>query len=228
MHGMVKYVLRILYPQRRHRLPFLPMLVMGGALVLGAASGYARPEIVPTRPLTMAEVAALRTRADHVAALYGDATGYIGRNVLPLEHTLLRQRDDSVLARQVAVALVRQSNRLHLNSHLLLGVLLVENPTVVADARSRVGARGLMQIMPEHVGNWACGSDLDDVATNICYGAHIFRQNLQEADGDLAGALLRYNGCVNGTNTPDCKLYPRRVLARAARVRAGPIASRDR
>ena len=33
------------------------------------------------------------------------------------------------------------------------------------------------------------------------------------------GALLRYNGCRAGTNTPDCWKYPRAVLTRAARVR---------
>ena len=32
-------------------------------------------------------------------------------------------------------------------------------------------------------------------------------------------ALLRYNGCVRGTNTPDCHRYPSRVLARAGIVR---------
>jgi hypothetical protein len=38
-------------------------------------------------------------------------------------------------------------------------------------------------------------------------------------------ALLRYNGCVKGTNTPDCGQYPGRVLARASRVRQEILAA---
>jgi hypothetical protein len=57
-----------------------------------------------------------------------------------------------------------------------------------------------------------------DVDSNICHGTMILARNLR-ATRTEAAALLRYNGCVRGTNTPDCHRYPSKVLARASRVR---------
>ena len=52
----------------------------------------------------------------------------------------------------------------------------------------------------------------------------ILAQNLRRTSSSTA-ALLRYNGCVRGTNTPDCRLYPSKVLARASRVRQEILSS---
>ncbi len=216
---MLLYLLRVLRHPRKTRLPLLFGGVVMAGLALGAGGGYAGPETARMRPLTARDLDVLHARAAHAGLLYGGVSQYIDGSVQPLERALLHQRNDPVLARRVAVALVRQSNHLQLNPRLLLGMLLVENPNVNPRARSSVGARGLMQIMPHHMGEWGCGADLYDVETNICYGAHIFRDNLTEADGDVAGALLRYNGCVRGTNTPDCRSYPDWVFTRAARAR---------
>ncbi len=218
MHGMVRYLLRTLYPPPRTRLPLVLGLVMAGGLALGSAGGYAGPEAERLRPLTAQQMTRLETRVQQVQVLYGGASAYVDTSVKPLESVLLRQRNDPLMARRVAVSLVRHSNQLRLNSHLLLGMLLVENPTVNPRARSRVGAQGLMQVMPEHRGRWSCGSDLEDVDTNICYGAHVFQDNLKDARGNVERALLLYNGCVHGTNTPDCRRYPDWVFSRAERV----------
>jgi hypothetical protein len=76
-----------------------------------------------------------------------------------------------------------------------------------------------MQVMPMHAGAQLCGSnDLSDVDSNICHGTLILARTLRRTTTPTA-ALLRYNGCVRGTNTPDCHWYPVRVLARAHRVR---------
>ncbi len=219
MHGMVRYLLRTLFPVQRARLPLLLGLLLVSASALLSAGGYAGPEEAPARPLTAAEMARLQTRVRTVSALYGDATAYVDSSVQPLQTVLLQQRNDPLLARRVAVSLVRHSNRLQLNPRLLLGMLLVENPNVNPRARSRVGAQGLMQVMPLHRGRWRCGTDLDDVDTNICYGAHVFEDNLRDTRGNVERALLLYNGCVRGTNTPDCRQYPQWVFARAARAR---------
>ncbi len=72
--------------------------------------------------------------------------------------------------------------------------------------------------MPLHRGHWPCGPDLTDVDANICYGAHIYASALRRSGGNVEGALLRYNGCVAGTNTPDCARYPSEVFARAGRA----------
>ncbi len=219
MHGMVRYLLRTLFPVQRARLPLLLGLLVVSALALMSAGGYAGPEETSTRPLTAAEMARLQSRVHMVSALYTGATAYVDTSVQPLQTVLLQQRNDPLLTRRVAVSLVRHSNRLQLNPRLLLGMLLVENPNVNPRARSRVGAQGLMQVMPLHRGRWACGADLNDVDTNICYGAHVFEDNLKDTHGDVERALLLYNGCVRGTNTPDCRQYPQWVFARAARAR---------
>jgi soluble lytic murein transglycosylase-like protein len=104
-------------------------------------------------------------------------------------------------------------------------VLLTENTTLRPEAASVVGAQGLMQVMPFHAGARLCNSDdLVDVDSNICHGTLILARNLK-ATRSSADALLRYNGCVRGTNTPDCHRYPSMVLARASRVRAEFLAA---
>jgi soluble lytic murein transglycosylase-like protein len=98
-------------------------------------------------------------------------------------------------------------------------VLVTENTTLRPDATSSVGARGLMQVMPMHAGAELCrSSDLVDIDSNICHGTLILARDLRRTSSSTA-ALLRYNGCVRGTNTPDCRRYPSRVLARAGIVR---------
>jgi soluble lytic murein transglycosylase-like protein len=102
---------------------------------------------------------------------------------------------------------------------LVLAVLLVENPWLDPKIRSPVGAVGLMQVMPLHMGNWpACEPDLEDIDANICHGARIFAHYFDRTRGDIEQALLRYNGCVRGTNTPNCHQYPYHVFARAGRA----------
>ena len=152
-------------------------------------------------------------------ALMGVDKLYLGE-VQPLEHTILTYRKDERLARRIATALVREAHRTGLAPEVLLAVMLVENPWINPSARSSVGARGLMQVMPLHEGQWrACPGKLDDIESNICYGAQIFRDYLKQT-GNIETALLRYNGCVNGTNTPNCHLYPQQVFAR---VRGGSV-----
>lgn len=112
---------------------------------------------------------------------------------------------------RIAVALVREGRREGIDPRLLAGILLVENPWLDPYARSPVGALGLMQVMPFHAGGWGCpGADLTHVETNVCHGARILAEYLR-VEGDVEAALLRYNGCRLGTNTPDCHRYPSRV-----------------
>jgi soluble lytic murein transglycosylase-like protein len=114
---------------------------------------------------------------------------------------------------------LRESRRQQVPPSLIAAVLVTENTTLTPEARSSVGAEGLMQVMPMHAGAELCGSsDLVDVDSNICHGTLILARNLRRTSSSTA-ALLRYNGCVRGTNTPDCHRYPSRVLARASVVR---------
>ena len=120
----------------------------------------------------------------------------------------------------IARVAVREAYHRRIPPALVLGVMLTENDRFKSRARSNVGALGLMQIMPRL---WArnlgpvLGRDLRDDETNVRYGVYILRHFARRtADtldaGDLTRtALLSYNGCVTGSNTPDCRAYPAKV-----------------
>jgi len=127
---------------------------------------------------------------------------------------------DRTLAFRIADAIVDQAQKERIDPALLVGVLLTEDATLDPRARSSVGARGLMQVMPLHGGKWGCGSkDLFDVESNICHGVQILRAAL-DGSPNTRVALLRYNGCVRGRNTPNCHLYDDKVLKHADRAAA--------
>jgi soluble lytic murein transglycosylase-like protein len=127
---------------------------------------------------------------------------------------------DRALAFRIADALVDQAEREHIDPALLVGVLLTEDATLDPHARSSVGARGLMQVMPLHSGKWGCGSsDLFNIESNICHGVQILKEAMRSAPNTRV-ALLRYNGCVRGRNTPNCHTYDDKVLRHAGRAAA--------
>ena len=133
---------------------------------------------------------------------------------------LSRYTKDRALAFRIADALVAQGKKAQIDPALLVGVLLTEDITLNPRARSSVGARGLMQVMPFHAGSWGCGSsDLLDVETNICHGVKVLKQAIKDAP-NMRKALLRYNGCVRGRNTPNCHTYDDKVLRHASRAAA--------
>lgn len=124
---------------------------------------------------------------------------------------------------------VREAYTRRVPPALVLGVMLTENTELKSTARSSVGAIGLMQINPRP---WRglgklFGSNLKSDSTNLKYGVYILDFLAERAAGrddnaetSLRTALLRYNGCVNGTNTPNCHRYPdvvRRNVLRSAR-----------
>ena len=174
----------------------------------------ARWEITPS----VAEVIFLRT-ATADDSLAAEARLEPAQVRHPLEQYLSRFSSDRALVRRISRAVLRESRRQQVPPSLITAVLLTENTTLTPSALSPVGAQGLMQVMPMHAGAQLCRSeDLTDVDSNICHGTMILARNLRATRTETA-ALLRYNGCVRGTNTPDCHLYPSKVLARASRVR---------
>jgi soluble lytic murein transglycosylase-like protein len=186
------------------------------AVLLAAAAAYGGAS---EREARVAGLAAMNQRAQQVGELLSGVEAVYADEIAPLERVLRSYRDDALFARRVAVSLLREARRTELEPRLLLAVLLVENPWLDPAARSPVGAQGLMQVMPFHRGNWApCPPRLDDIEANICHGASIFAAYLKQSQGNLDRALLRYNGCVRGTNTPDCHQYPSHVFARAGRA----------
>jgi soluble lytic murein transglycosylase-like protein len=163
-----------------------------------------------------------RTAQDSLEAERGLPASAVRR---PLERYLGRYSDDRLLVRQISRAVIREAGRQRVPPSLITAVLLTENTTLRPEAASVVGAQGLMQVMPFHAGARLCNSDdLVNVDSNICHGTLILARNLR-ATRTSADALLRYNGCVRGTTTPNCHRYPAIVLARASRVRAEILAA---
>jgi len=133
--------------------------------------------------------------------------------ILRVRHALLKYTRDTVRAQRIATAVVAEGGKRNLSPALLVGVLLTEDVTLNPQAKSFVGARGLMQVMPFHAGKWKqCpSSDLFAIETNVCYGTSILA-DLVKRSPSMERALLRYNGCVKGTNTPHCHTYSGKVL----------------
>jgi len=198
--------------------PFLLLGVFGAAVASGP-----QPPAVPADDALAAPAEStprLEELAERAGALRDDMAelerSYEER-VAPLERVLRTLSGDEHLVHRISVALVREGRAAGVDPQLLLSVLLVEDPWLDPHVISPQGAIGLMQVMPAHAGAWGCASaDLRDLDANVCHGARILAYYLEAAGGDLEVALLRYNGCVNGTNTPDCHLYPTKVYERGA------------
>ena len=101
----------------------------------------------------------------------------------------------------------QQAGELNLPPELVLSVIEVES-AFNRHAISRVGAQGLMQVMPfwkDEIGR--SDDNLTDTPTNLRYGCHILRFYLDREDQNLNHALAAYNG------SSGCLRYPNKVRA---------------
>jgi hypothetical protein len=111
---------------------------------------------------------------------------------------------------------------------VIFGVMLTENAQFISRAQSNVGAVGLMQVYPKvwlkELSRKFGSRDIATDSTNLRYGVFILEHYLKPRGkkatgthvvttepGSLMKGLLRYNGCVRGTNTPRCHTYPNKV-----------------
>jgi Transglycosylase SLT domain len=112
---------------------------------------------------------------------------------------------------------------------VIFGVMLTENAQFVSRATSNVGAVGLMQVYPKYwfkeLSKKFQDPNIAADSTNLRYGVFILEHYLKPRGrkaatpghivatqpGSLMKGLLRYNGCVRGTNTPRCHTYPSKV-----------------
>jgi hypothetical protein len=138
------------------------------------------------------------------------------------EDVMRLKQVDSARADSIAQFAVREAYVRGISPAIIFGVMLTENSRFISKAQSNVGAVGLMQVYPKV---WLTkemtalfGKDLASDSTNVKYGVFILSHyfNPQTKGGgtterDWATALLRYNGCVHGTNTPRCHTYPAKV-----------------
>jgi hypothetical protein len=166
----------------------------------------------------------LRTAGDETVdyvTLYQD-------HVAPVEAVLRKRGVAEKTARQVAWPLVQHSYRRGLDPAFVVSIVLIESGGK-PNATSFVGARGLMQVMPLWSGHWrSCGRNLYDIEANLCNGTSILAWYLQRSPGDEHKALLGYNGCVRGSNTPNCFTYPDKVARLRQQVQREMNAARER
>ena len=126
---------------------------------------------------------------------------------------------DPARADTVSYYAVREAYLRGIPPAVVFGVMLTENSRFVSNALSNVGAVGLMQVYPKiwlKVLQEKFGADLATDSTNLKYGVYILSTYIKTDRGVAPPAkvnrgLLRYNGCVRGTNTPHCHNYPSKV-----------------
>lgn len=99
-----------------------------------------------------------------------------------------------------------EAKRVGVEPELVLALIEVES-NFKPFAISRVGARGLMQVMPfwlKKIGR--PGDSLFNVRTNLRYGCTILKYYLDKEKGNLTRALGRYNGSLGRWKYPG-KVY---------------------
>ena len=212
---------------------FYVLRAIGLAVILVAVIVYT---VANTRPIystsgTLGDE--LRKRAAGVAAVIGPndsthvdqlmATSKFQAEKRNFFEDVMRLKQvDSARADSIAQFAVREAYVRGISPAIIFGVMLTENSRFISKATSNVGAVGLMQVYPKV---WLTkqmsalfGKDIATDSTNVKYGVFILSQYFrpktksgQTTDRDWQTALLRYNGCVKGTNTPRCHTYPDKV-----------------
>ena len=100
-------------------------------------------------------------------------------------------------------AIHRYASQSQLPPELVLAVIEVES-RFDRFAISKVGAQGLMQVMPfwkHEIGRPA--DNLTNITTNLSYGCRILQFYLQQEQGRLTTALARYNGSAGSRSYSD-------------------------
>jgi hypothetical protein len=173
-------------------------------------------QITRTVPVTRAVLtAADTTRAEQVTS-----TPEFERDRQAFAADLVKTgRMDPARADSIAYYAVRESYLNGIPPAVVFGVMLTENSRFVSGAMSNVGAVGLMQVYPKvwlKALSAKFGKDLATDSTNLKYGIYILSQYIKSDSGSVSAnevskGLLKYNGCVHGTNTPNCRTYPTKV-----------------
>ena len=128
-----------------------------------------------------------------------------------LEHIQVRYSVEKKTAEKIVASVFRHSDEHKVEPALILGIIDRES-SFRTDAKSSVGAVGLMQVWPKwHLEKIkeASGTEakLWDADFNIQIGTQILREYLDQSNGRLSEALARYNGSLGKNNG-----YPTKVL----------------
>lgn len=196
----------------------------GRAPIVGEMIRSVSPPEAPPPPANLSSTGAL---ADSVRAI--EASGDFAEQKRRFSEDLVRTgRMSQARADSIAHFAVREAFLRGIPPAVIFGVMLTENAQFISRAQSNVGAVGLMQVYPKvwlkELSKRFGQSDIATDSTNLRYGVFILShylkprmknsspQHVASADpGTLMKGLLRYNGCVRGTNTPRCHTYPNKV-----------------
>lgn len=211
-----------------------------GVVMLLAAIGYTastmRPIYVHKAPVvgdlikTVAPppppTPALRALADSVARIEASPE-FADQKRRFAEDLVATGRMSPARADSIAHFAVREAFLRGVPPAVIFGVMLTENAQFISKARSNVGAVGLMQVYPKYwlkdLSRKFGDPNIEADSTNLRYGVFILEhylkprkkgsgsQQVAAAPSSLMKGLLRYNGCVRGTNTPRCHTYPTKV-----------------
>jgi len=166
-----------------------PLLCAAALMILGMARALA----ADPHPAVDPELRELLKKAANETDSFGDR--FDGEVWLTdMSRRLQKQVPDKDFRIELLKNVHYEAYRAHLEPELVLSVIQVEsnfNPYVI----SRVGAIGLMQVMPfwlKEIGK--PGDSLFRVRTNLRYGCTILKYYLDKEHGNRVRALMRYNG----------------------------------
>lgn len=177
------------------------------AICLGMAA-LLLPSLLAAQPEDPAERAALRAFLDRTINRADSFTDRYDAEVWLVDMSTRLER--FVDTPELRLGLLRMihaaATRANLPPELVLAVIEVESH-FDRFAISRVGAQGMMQVMPFWKNEIGRREDnLTDNRTNLEYGCRILQFYLQREDGDLHRALAAYNGS-SGSRRYSNKVY---------------------
>jgi len=184
----------------RDRRTLLPLVSLLLSLLAGAAAA-ANPGTVAREG---ADPALIEKLAVSLAASHGEEDRFDAEVWLRAsEQRLARFMKDDAERLDLLNTVYREANRHQLDADLVLAGMQVES-AFDRFAISRVGAQGLMQVMPfwrMEIGRPQ--DNLTDLETNVRYGTTILAHYLEVSKGDLVEALGRYNGSRGKLKYPE-------------------------
>ena len=132
-------------------------------------------------------------------------------------HSTYRISEDK--ANAIVNNAIEHGNRHALEPELILAIIAVES-SYREKAVGPKGARGLMQVMPpahpKEVKQIGGPSALFNAEKNISTGSKILAKYMRKSNGNLRGALLRYNG----SHPRSRSRYPDKVLRYYGKLKA--------
>jgi soluble lytic murein transglycosylase-like protein len=185
--GLSQLLNSIFFSRRAKAFFFLLLFACQSIAVQSSSSNDADPELRDFLANTIKDAGSFEDRFDAEVWLVAMSS--------PLNRFIPDQNAQLKLLR----AIHREATLANLQPDLVLALIEIES-SFDRFAVSRVGAQGLMQVMPFWKNEIGRPEDnLTDVNTNLRYGCRILQYYIKKENGHIARALARYNGSVGKT-----------------------------